>query len=133
MSTDYHWAEEGCEPLEIGRSAGGWAFALRVYPSLGIEGLEDWQRVWKERRGRIVDFYDREISAEQMLAVIVERSWPMPRTFDHSRYRDWDDFYEKNACTPPDANGLYRMKVDGADCVGHGPGPWDLVRAEARA
>lgn len=57
--------------LHIGKSSGGWRFSLCIYPSLGINSLEDWKKEFQQFK--IVDEYQREVSISEMLSVILDR------------------------------------------------------------
>ena len=138
MGTNYYVEPEppcphcgrGYGQIHIGKSSGGWCFALHVIPAedaefmdgvpdCGIISLADWQHFWEG--GRIVDEYGRPYTAEEMLKVITERKWER---------RAPDDFdYAGNEAEPGPA-GLVRHRIDGRHCVGHGAGTWDMIRGE---
>lgn len=88
------------EPRHIGKSSGGWVFALHVYPEQGISDLPDWQREWAT--GTIKNEYGDTLTPQEMLSRITERS------------KEW----------------LRRDRIDGRHCVGHGSGTWDLIVGE---
>ena len=82
MGTNYYWHEDECPHCKrrtpanhIGKSSAGWCFSLRVHPEDGINDLEDWKARWATG-GVIVDEYDRHISSEEMLDIVVNRSHP---------------------------------------------------------
>ena len=78
MGTNYELRlAHGGETLHIGKSSAGWAFALRVDPDRGINGLEDWERLWSSPGARIFDEYGRELSPREMRDQIVNRGHPM--------------------------------------------------------
>ena len=60
--------------LHIGKSSAGWHFSLCIYPFLNIYTLDDWKLRFKSDRYRIVDEYDNEVSEEDMLEIITNRS-----------------------------------------------------------
>ena len=83
MGTNYYWREtknEYCGEcgrpmpwLHIGKSSAGWNFSLRIHPNEGINNLENWKERWE--KGSIWDEYGREVTVEDMLETITERSW----------------------------------------------------------
>jgi hypothetical protein len=62
------------EELHIGKSSWGWKFALHIIPERGINELEDWEELFKT--GKIFDEYGNEITEEQMMDCILNRSFP---------------------------------------------------------
>jgi hypothetical protein len=98
MGTNYYLKSVRCEhcnrgsgDLHIGKSSGGWTFALRIYPADGdgepnwraqdfdgaitaIESLDDWRPLFAKYG--IVDEYGHDVSEVEMLACITERSHP---------------------------------------------------------
>ena len=84
MGTNYYWREtenEYCGEcgrpmpwLHIGKSSAGWNFSLRIHPNEGINNLENWKERWE--KGSIWDEYGREVTVEDMLETITERSHP---------------------------------------------------------
>lgn len=125
MGTNYYLEEqEPCphcgrpyERLHIGKSSGGWCFSLHIIPEKGINNLEDWRILWKNKR--IFDEYEKEISHAEMLRIITERKWEEPPKDPISWY-----FYNHAEVGP---NNLARHKIDGTHCIGHGEGTWDLI------
>lgn len=114
------------ERLHIGKSSGGWCFALHVTDT--IRSLEDWKSKWAE--GVIVDEYGTEYTPEEMLQVITGRSRPEPVRVSplDPYYKSVEDLLEKNhAELGP--NNLLRHKI-GLHCCGHGAGTWDLIEGE---
>ena len=91
----------GYADLHIGKSSGGWTFALHVYPENGINTLEDWKPLL--RGGKIKDEYGRDVTFTDMLATITKRSHPQ---------------------------GLKRDTIDGDRCVGHGDGTYDYCTGD---
>ena len=67
------------EKLHIGKSSWGWKFVLHIIPERGINELEDWEELFKT--GKIFDEYNNEITVEQMMNCILNRSFP---TCNHS-------------------------------------------------
>lgn len=114
------------EILHVGKSSGGWCFALRVYPELGINTLKDWDILLKN--GQIKDEYGKDVSYTKMISEITERSF---HKRDLSQYHygvypqniSWQNFLNKNhAIEGP--NNLLRAKIS-EYCIGHGEGTWD--------
>jgi hypothetical protein len=93
--------------LHIGKSSGGWCFALHVYPDGERDGepaprdLAEW--VLRFADG-IVNEYGDDISAEEMLRTITERTaWTAA------------------------GHVLRRHDIDWDHCIGHGDGSYDLM------
>lgn len=90
MGTNYYVETEAinhcpmchrCDPgerLHIGKSSAGWVFAVHVIPSRSINTLEDWKAFILANKCQIVDEYGGELSLEELLDVITNRSWPRP-------------------------------------------------------
>jgi len=135
MGTNYYWTSKPCanpcehceggERLHIGKSSGGWCFALHVIPEQGINSLSDWEeRFWQP--GSQITGGGSTLSAEEMVRTITDRSW-IRKTVPFG-YTDWDDFHAKNySVFGP--NGLVRCRLSPL-CVGHGDGTWDLIPGE---
>lgn len=107
-------------PLHIGKSSGGWCFSVHVIPELGINNLQDWSQAWKGKR--IYNEYHDDVSAEEMLDIITNRSWIKTRQWSFS------DYIMNHA--QPGPNGLVRHVVDDVYCVGHGVGTWDYITGD---
>ena len=135
MGTNYYLHQRGNllerlerdEPLvrHIGKSSGGWCFALRVYPDEGINSLTDWYHLLRRDNNIIKDEYDCEVTLEELIEVITNRSW-RPRVFQPTdRCPTEQAMLDLNhAVYGP--NNLLRSKI-GEHCSGHGPGTWDLI------
>ena len=125
MGTNYYWHEKGrCEacgrsfkPLHIGKSSGGWCFALHIDPAQGINDLEDWEKHWKRKGSFILDEYGDRVSSVLMKKIITNREW---RGSEMNRH----ELKHTGAVNGP--NGLIRCAI-GHGCVGHGEGTWDLM------
>lgn len=107
MGTNYYrrsGVDANDAPLHIGKSSGGWAFALHVYPEQGINDLEDWRRWWQKPTDVIEDGNGTVVAAEQLEKIITVRSWP--------------------------GRELRRAEVDGQHCIGRGEGTWDYFIGE---
>lgn len=86
MGTNYYWITGKCEscgrtnePLHIGKSSAGWAFALRIYPDKQIKTLYDWIRLWARSDGYIEDEYHSPIGLREMLQTITCRDREIAR------------------------------------------------------
>ena len=108
MGTNYYVKREVCPhcgrgdgDLHVGKSSGGWTFALHVYPDDNINTLDDWKPILE--RSEIRDEYGRSVSYPDLLAVITEREHP---------------------------RGLSRSDIDGHHCVGHGEGTYDYCTGD---
>jgi hypothetical protein len=139
MGTNYYWEpQDPCshcgrayEQTHIGKSSGGWCFSLHVAkPDCGWDehpkSLDEWREKWKT--GRIVNEYGEVVSVDEMLATITARSW-MAREDKPYGYENWGQFYAQNDAVPG-PNNLFRHRVDGRHCIGHGEGTWDLIVGE---
>jgi hypothetical protein len=132
MGTNFYWTEQASEvcphcgkfnpgeKLHIGKSSAGWCFSLHIIPEKHINNLEDWKKLWNERKGVIRDEYDETLTVEQMLDRITNRSWQ--GNFS-------TEFMQQNHATRG-PNGLLRHLVDGYRCVGNGSGTWDYIAGE---
>jgi len=118
----------GYEPYHIGKSSGGWCFSLHVYPDNDINTLEDVKKLWEG--GVIVDEYGANISKEEMLSIITERSARCEKKYKVDAWcRSWADFHRMNH-SEFGPNGLIRAKIDGEHCIGHGTGTYDFITGE---
>lgn len=133
MGTNYYYYRhdqpEGtsqADALHIGKSSGGWCFALHVIPEQRINTLMDWKRLFMVQGSRIEDEYGSEVTVDQMLAVITKRQ-------GHADVKSrWTyDVLDRNyAVHGP--NNLVRCEVSvrAPHCVGHGPGTYDYFTGE---
>ena len=133
MSINYYLQErppcECCnrpyERLHIGKSSGGWCFALHVIPNRGIFDLEDWKIIWSQHGGVITDEYGEVVSKEEMLKIITERHMDSPP--------DWSEEELKRNYAKLGPNNLLRAMPTTLDhCssvkkVVSGSGTWDCV------
>jgi len=125
MGTNYYYHEESpcpvCgrlnEPLHIGKSTGGWCFALHIYPEAGVRDLKGWLRLFRCKGTYILDEYGDRVSRIAMKKIITDRKW---KGSTMNRY----ELEHNGAVSGP--NGLIRCAI-GHGCVGHGEGTWDLM------
>lgn len=107
MGTNYYLIKEvnRCEccgradelsNLHIGKSAGGWAFALRIYPDDGINSLDDWKQRWNQMGLVIRDSYGKQISPDGMLDIVTNRAGSPELGRRPTGYADWADFHRAN-------------------------------------
>lgn len=66
--------------IHIGKSSGGWHFALAIYPQENIKTFDDWKKIFYSEGNIIKDEYNALISPEEMCSIITEREKP-----------DWDE------------------------------------------
>jgi hypothetical protein len=119
MGTNYDWVADGNDiDLHIGKSSGGWVFALHVYPG-GDEpelprNLEEWIGIWTrhEHIGHIQDEDGGLVSTAKMLKIICNRSF--------------QGRHAGPSLIELGPNNLRRWPVDGIYTIGHGAGTWDL-------
>ena len=62
--------------LHIGKSSFGWHFSLCIYPTIGINNLDDWNKVWSSSGCKIYTESDEEIPEEELMSYIVNRQYP---------------------------------------------------------
>ena len=129
MGTNYYWhpnppckeCGRAFEPHHIGKSSGGWCFALHVIPG-EINSLEQWQVLWNKPTSEIKDEYGQSVPPEVMRGIVTGRSWKSTIQRTEKEYADNH--------AEPGPNGLIRSKIDGSHCIGHGEGTWDLITGE---
>ena len=127
MGTNYyHTPHEPCEkckrpyePRHIGKSSGGWTFALHIYPDDEINSLDDW--IERFKTGKIHDEYGQEISRADMVSTIALRKRDRPAPTG--------EWLAQNHAAPGPHN-LARAQIDGAHCIGYGEGTWDYFVGE---
>lgn len=121
MGTNYYWyAKPDCphcgrndKPLHIGKSSGGWCFQLHVMGPTDYDDdippprdFKGWVELFRRPGSIIRDEYDERVTVDAMLAVIKRKAFK------------------------GDKATLRRRVIDGVHCIGHGPGPWDLIVGE---
>ena len=127
MGTNYYLRENECphcgryDERHIGKSSGGWTFALHVYPDEGINTLDDWKAILDGSDGSIYDEYGESVCFALMLGHITKREW---------KHRNTDDDRTISSYAVKGPNGLCRHKIDGRHCVGYGEGTWDYIIGE---
>ena len=123
MGTNYYLKREEKATLHIGKSSGGWTFALHIIPEEGINSLYDWLKLFHTPGNYIQNEYDESISPGEMIKIITRRSWGRDLN-DLS----WREFHEANH-SEAGPNGLARRRADDR-CVSHGEGTWDNIIGE---
>ena len=129
MSTNYYYVEQCAEcghrdVIHIGKSSGGWCFALHVYPDRDLNNLSQWTLAMIEGGGFIEDEYGDRITIEDMIEVITIRGGTNDvRVPAPEGYSSWGQFLVSNQAEMG-PNGLLRYKV-GRLCIEHGVGTWD--------
>ena len=106
MGTNYYLLQDSESDLHIGKSSYGWAFALHVYPDLGIDDWEDWIPLLFF--GEIRDEYGSRVSLGTMAFIVTERE------------AVWASVY------PPPGRRLHRQP----GAVRQGAGSWDCLEGD---
>ena len=142
MGCNYYWIEEDTKcphcnrrdpeesRIHIGKSSAGWCFSLHVDPSMDINNLDDWLKLFAKPNSFIEDEYGDRVSIEEMIDKITKRSCDYPFNNERfvnrfSNYQDEEDFHRKNH-SERGPNNLLRHRI-GKYCIGHGEGTWDLM------
>jgi hypothetical protein len=126
----------------LGKSSGGWTFALHVYPERSIYTLDCWVREMQEYDSKdsllIFDEYYQTHTLQEFLNVVRDRhsdeTWDeMEKRIKESKfyndYTNLDSFLARNhAVRGP--NFLLRRKLDDYHCISYGEGTWDHVIGE---
>lgn len=136
MGTNFYLHKNVCShcersdpPKHIGKSSGGWTFALHVYPEEGIRDLSDWIPLFEDVKVNVIkNEYGQKLTADEMRVTIIERSWKSPDGVPIG-YDSWESFYDSNH-SEPGPSGLMRAKIDKRRVIGHGDGTWDLIVGE---
>lgn len=137
MGTNYYVENPLCphcgrgdKPLHLGKSSGGWNFALHVIPEKGLNDLADWVNYFSAENRLIKNEYGATVSAKDMLLTIIERKGNISaETFVDPFYKSLDELLEKNQAELTD-KGLLRSKIDDTRCIGHGTGTYDLITGD---
>jgi hypothetical protein len=130
MGTNYYLEENVCgccknpeRTLHIGKSSGGWCFALQVLPEYNLTSLDAWKERMQRPESIIRDEYGTPVTFSEMLHTITDRSWTPQKEVS-------PEFYRTNHAEPG-PNGLVRHAISkDSRCVGHGEGTWDLIEGE---
>lgn len=117
MGTNFYWIKDD-NKLHIGKSSGGWCFALRVHPDEGITSLEDWIGKWTEEKGCIKNEYGGTVTLLEMVSEIVDR--------EEANSNNKDTEWFKTNWAVPGPRGLVRSSI-GNQTVAHGKGTWDVI------
>lgn len=123
MGTNYYLKSEEKPTLHIGKSSGGWTFALHIIPEEGINSLDDWLELFHTPGNYIQTERDVFIYPGEMTSIITQRNWGMDL-----KGLSWKEFNEANH-SEAGPNGLARRRADGI-FVSHGEGTWDNVIGE---
>jgi hypothetical protein len=115
MGTNYYWHPKppcaACgrefDPKHIGKSPAGWTFALHVDDE--VKSLDDWRELWAIDGSIIKDEYGDTVSIEDMLKVILDRSWGRDEKITPMGYSSWDEFHRIND-SYRGLNGLLRRR-----------------------
>lgn len=129
MGTNYYAHKPACphcgrgdDPLHIGKSSGGWCFALNTHPEEGINSWPDWLDYFDTENVEILDEYGDAVSVIAMTKCVTERYRDGPCKWSEAEYR--------LNHAEPGPNNLIRRQIDGFHCVAHGDGTYDLMRGE---
>lgn len=136
MGTNFYLHRNTCNhcgrsdpPKHIGKSSGGWAFSLHVYPEEGIRDLDDWIPIFEDVKNNLIkDEYGETLTPGAMQAEITERNWKVDAKIPYG-YADWEEFHRRNY-SEPGPYGLTRAKIDGQRVISHGKGTWDCMVGE---
>ena len=103
------WENKGTEGiLHIGKSSGGWCFALHAIPERGINCLNDWIELFLSPDRRIINEYQEDVTWVEMIDIITRRKGINGRELNRH----------------PQRHPL------GVHCVAHGEGTWDMITGE---
>lgn len=119
MGTNYYFHPDNeVEPvLHIGKSSGGWHFALALHPNEDIMNLEEWIEHIINTKGTIRDEYGTCISIENLLNIVMNRKQDYKVDYSPA-------WLERNHAMLG-KNGLVRSIIDGSHCIAHGKGTYD--------
>lgn len=137
MGTNYYvYVEENCpncgewldtHHIHIGKSSGGWEFALCIHPSLELNNIADWLAYLPDKK--IKDEYGEEVSFAEMIDVIANRGR------DESIWEEapfsclsWDAFHRDNHSQRGE-KGLLSPNFERSNCV-PGEGTWYYIQGE---
>lgn len=133
MGTNYYMFDNVCEHCQkglnkrhIGKSSGGWCFALHVYPNEDINTLEAWKKILDKPDILIKDEYGDIIQKEELYVIIENRAGINDFKNIPFNYDSWEQFHKQNY-SKPGPNGLIRHKLHGGLCIGNGKGTYDYL------
>jgi len=106
------------KPLHIGKSSGGWVFALHTIPEDNLTSLDDWVSYLRSDSITIKDEYGDHVALDALLEVIMNRGRPEPQHMTPEWLR------QNHAEIGP--NNLARHPI-GDHCAGHGTGTWSMT------
>ena len=114
------------DPLHIGKSSLGWCFALTLHPDQGVNNVDDWVPLLRNKYYVIRNEYGDQLTYREMMDVITEREHvPFEGRMWHG-YENEADFHARNY-SERGPKGLLRHRIDGKHCIGHGEGTWDYM------
>lgn len=131
MGTNYYfYSDKQCgecdrevEPVHIGKSSGGWCFALHVMPEEGINTWQDWLDMFENyKNSYIKNEYGEVTKLSEFISTVTEREW--------RGGADWNASQLSQNSAVPGPKGLVRHAIDGTHCVGHGEGTYDYMVGE---
>lgn len=96
--------------LHIGKSSYGWHFGLCIYPELGINSLQDWEKLFSSKKNVIVDEYGRTITKEEMLDTITNRE--NKRFKEYASREEYEEAYIKSQKELDGILGVVRVYDD---------------------
>ena len=105
--------------LHIGKSSGGWVFALHTIPEENLTSLADWVTFLHGDSVMIKDECGNHVSLDTLLEVIMNRG----RAEAEHMTAEW--LRHNHAEIGP--NNLARSVI-GDYCTGHGAGTWSMVQ-----
>jgi len=127
--------------LHLGKSSYGWVYSLRVYPEKGIRYFHDMEEYVTKvcgEGGWIEDEYGTVLEHHvEWFSIVKRRSiertygqcMDMKHSFNLKTYRTIQEYMnDMNAVEGP--NNLFRHKIDGSFCIGHGEGTWDYFAGD---
>ena len=125
--------EDEKETLHIGKSSGGWCFAVHVTEN--IPDWQSWKNYLKKNNSKIYDEYDKEISLNSLINIVENRSSKteyneklFKENNHYSQYTSLERFLEVNQAEIG-PNNLLRHKLN-ERCISHGDGTWDYIIGE---
>lgn len=124
--------------IHLGKSSLGWCFSLHVDPD--DKDRKNWNLLcfWlsKElRNGSVIrNEYGEDVSLEGFKEIVAKRKhgkdWDSKWwCLQLHGYTSEEDFHFTNH-SERGPNGLFRHKVDGVHCIGHGDGTYDYIIGE---